>query len=117
MFIALWATFFVEWWRVREQTLGLRFGTRNSFCVEKRRAQYKPGFSWWQREFRMLLTVPVIVAFGGILVAVLTATFFFDAFITSTKGQADNSSDSLLPSFLSSSRLDSLRYTTPSPFA
>ncbi|KAH6916436.1 calcium-activated chloride channel-domain-containing protein [Coprinopsis sp. MPI-PUGE-AT-0042] len=80
--IALWATFFIEWWRVREQTLGLRFGTRNSFRVEKRRAQYKPGLSWWQREFRMLLTVPVIVAFGATLVAILTATFVFEAFIT-----------------------------------
>ncbi|TFK25156.1 DUF590-domain-containing protein [Coprinopsis marcescibilis] len=80
--VALWATIFVEWWRVHERILSLKFGTRNSFRVEKRRAQYKPGIAWWNRELRILLTLPVILAFGAALFAIVTGIFVFEAFIT-----------------------------------
>ena len=80
--LCLWSITFVEWWRVRERILGLRFGTRGSFKVEKRRPQYKPGMTWWARELRILATIPIILIWAGILAALLTAIFVFEAFIT-----------------------------------
>ncbi|KAJ3774182.1 calcium-activated chloride channel-domain-containing protein [Lentinula raphanica] len=78
----LWSIGFVEWWRVRERLISLRFGVRGSFRVEKRRAQYDPKFSWWKRELRMLASVPVILAFAALLSALMTGIFVFEAFVT-----------------------------------
>ncbi|KAF9461505.1 calcium-activated chloride channel-domain-containing protein [Collybia nuda] len=80
--VFVWSVIFVEWWRVRERILSLRFGTRGSFRVEKRRAEYIPGFSWWKRELRMVASLPVLLLFAGILVALLTGIFVFEAFVT-----------------------------------
>ncbi|KAG6855942.1 hypothetical protein H0H87_009135 [Tephrocybe sp. NHM501043] len=77
-----WSVIFVEWWRVHERILSLRFGTRGSFRVEKRRADYKPGFSWWRRELRILVSIPVLLLFAGTLAALLTGIFVFEAFVT-----------------------------------
>ncbi|GLB43323.1 putative calcium-activated chloride channel [Lyophyllum shimeji] len=80
--VLIWSVVFVEWWRVRERTLSQRFGTHGSFRVEKRRADYKPGFPWWKRELRILASLPVILLFAGILTALLTGIFVFEAFVT-----------------------------------
>ncbi|KAF9480330.1 DUF590-domain-containing protein [Pholiota conissans] len=80
--ICLWSIIFVEWWRIHERKLSIRFGTRGSFKVEKRRVQYKPGMSWWVRELRVLASIPVIIFFAGILSAILTGIFIFEAFVT-----------------------------------
>ncbi|GAW00708.1 DUF590-domain-containing protein [Lentinula edodes] len=61
----LWSIGFVEWWRVRERLISLRFGTRGSFRVEKRRAH-----------------VPVILGFAALLFALMTGIFVFEAFVT-----------------------------------
>ena len=50
--------------------------------MEKRRFQYKAGMSWWVRELRVLASVPVILLFAGILGAILTGIFVFEAFVT-----------------------------------
>jgi len=80
--ISIWSISFVEWWRVHERILSLRFGTRGSFRVEKRRAQYKPGMRWWVRELRIIASIPVILLFAGVLFAMLTGIFIFEAFVT-----------------------------------
>ncbi|KAJ6471863.1 calcium-activated chloride channel-domain-containing protein [Mycena sanguinolenta] len=80
--IVLWSVVFVEWWRVRERRLSLRFGTRGSFRVEKQRARYIDGFPWWKHELRMIASLPVILLFAGILVSILTGIFVFEAFVT-----------------------------------
>ncbi|KAJ7599368.1 calcium-activated chloride channel-domain-containing protein [Mycena floridula] len=80
--LLLWSTVFVEWWRVRERLISLRFGTRGSFRVEKRRAQHIPGFPWWKREMRMLASIPVILLFAAILLTLLTVIFVLEAFVT-----------------------------------
>jgi len=80
--LSIWSIVFVEWWRVHERILSLRLGTRGSFKVEKRRAQYKQGLSWWARELRVLASVPVILLFASILSAILTGIFVFEAFVT-----------------------------------
>ena len=80
--LSIWSITFVEWWRIHERILSLRFGTRGSFRVEKRRVQYKPGMSWWVRELRVLASIPIIILFGGLLSALLTMIFVFEAFVT-----------------------------------
>ncbi|KAF7345518.1 hypothetical protein MVEN_01570400 [Mycena venus] len=80
--IVLWSIVFVEWWRVRERLLSLRFGTRGSFRVERRRARYIEGFPWWKHELRMLAALPVILLFAAVLLAILTGIFVFEAFVT-----------------------------------
>ncbi|KAF8877895.1 calcium-activated chloride channel-domain-containing protein [Infundibulicybe gibba] len=80
--VFVWSVVFVEWWRVRERIISLRFGTRGSFRVEKRRAQYIPGFAWWKRELRMVASLPIILLFAGVLAALLTGIFVFEAFVT-----------------------------------
>lgn len=80
--LCIWSIVFVEWWRVHERILSLQFGTRGSFKVEKRRAQYKKGMSWWSRELRVLASIPVILLFAGVLCALLTGIFVFEAFVT-----------------------------------
>ncbi|KAJ6504498.1 calcium-activated chloride channel-domain-containing protein, partial [Mycena vulgaris] len=80
--VVLWSVIYVEWWRVRERILSLRFGTRGSFRVEKRRAQYIDGFPWWKRELRMVASLPVILLFAAVLVSILTGIFVFEAFVT-----------------------------------
>jgi len=80
--LCIWSIVFVEWWRVRERRLGLLFGTRGSFKVEKRRPQYKDGMSWWARELRILASVPIILVWAAVLSTIITAIFVFEAFIT-----------------------------------
>jgi anoctamin-10 len=78
----IWSVVYVEWWRVQERILSLRWGTRGVSRVEKQRPQYKPGVTWWQRDLRVLASIPVIIFFSVILAALLTAIFFLEAFVT-----------------------------------
>ncbi|TRM65471.1 calcium-activated chloride channel-domain-containing protein [Schizophyllum amplum] len=80
--ILIWAVGFTEWWRVKEKIISLRFGSRGSFRVERRRAQYNPGFPWWKREMRILASLPLITLYALVLVALLTGIFVFEAFVT-----------------------------------
>ncbi|KAF9529637.1 calcium-activated chloride channel-domain-containing protein [Crepidotus variabilis] len=80
--LSIWSIVFVEWWRVQERILSLKFSTRGSFKVEKCRAQHKPGMAWWSRELRVFASIPVIIFWAGLLTAILTGIFVFEAFIT-----------------------------------
>ncbi|KAI0076569.1 DUF590-domain-containing protein [Panus rudis PR-1116 ss-1] len=79
--LVLWSISFVEWWRIKQRVLSVRWGTRGSFRVEKRRAQYK-HIAWWKRDLRILTSVPVILFFAAILAVILTGIFVFEAFVT-----------------------------------
>ena len=79
--LLLWYITFVEWWRIKQRKLSVRWGTKGSFRVEKRRAQYVP-LSWWRKDLRALASLPVILFFGSVLAAILTGIFVFEAFVT-----------------------------------
>lgn len=79
--LLLWSITFVEWWRIKQRQLSVRWGTKGSFRVEKRRAQYVP-LSWWRKDLRALASLPVILFFASILAVLLTAIFVFEAFVT-----------------------------------
>ncbi|KAH9849898.1 DUF590-domain-containing protein [Lenzites betulinus] len=79
--LLLWSVVFVEWWRIKQRILSVRWGTKGSFRVEKRRAQYVP-LSWWRKDLRMLASLPVILLFASVLAVILTGIFIFEAFVT-----------------------------------
>jgi hypothetical protein len=79
--LLVWAVTFVEWWRIKQRILSVQWGTRGSFRVEKRRAQYQP-IEWWRRELRILSSVPLILFFAVVLACLLTSIFIFEAFVT-----------------------------------
>jgi len=81
VFLVLWSITFVEWWRIKQRVLAVRWGTRGSFRVEKRRANYK-AIAWWRRDLRIMTSIPVILFFAAILAVLLTGIFVFEAFIT-----------------------------------
>ncbi|KAI0358315.1 DUF590-domain-containing protein [Trametes cingulata] len=79
--LLLWSVTFVEWWRIKQRVLSVRWGTKGSFRVEKRRAQYAP-LPWWKKDMRMLASLPVILLFASVLAVTLTGIFIFEAFVT-----------------------------------
>jgi anoctamin-10 len=80
--LVVWATSFAEWWRVRERVLSVRWSTRGSFSVERRRAQYVGNTSWQARELRTAASVPLILLAAGFLACLLTGLFVFEAFLS-----------------------------------
>ena len=79
--LLLWSIVFVEWWRIRQRQLSVRWGTKGSFRVEKRRAQHVP-LSWWRKDLRALASLPLILFFASVLAVLLTGIFVFEAFVT-----------------------------------
>jgi len=85
--LVIWSISFIEYWRIRQRILSIRWGTRGSFRVERRRANYEDivgggRFPWWKRDLRILASIPVILFFAGILAALLLAIFVVEAFVT-----------------------------------
>jgi len=80
--LLIWSIAFVEWWRIRERILSLRWGTRGSFLAEKHRVEWTPGSPWWRRDLIVAASIPVMFMFAGILAALLTAIFIFEVFVT-----------------------------------
>ncbi|GJJ11388.1 hypothetical protein Clacol_005621 [Clathrus columnatus] len=100
--LTLWSISWVEWWRVREKIIAVRWGTLGSYKAERRRVGFKPdqgkmsvkndptsefddldaAFPWYKRELRILASVPLIILFGALLAAVLTGIFIIEAFVT-----------------------------------
>ena len=80
--VFVWSVVFVEWWRLQERILSVRWCTRGSFRVEKRRADFIPGVPWWRKEARKMASAPVILLFAIALAVVLTGVFILEAFVT-----------------------------------
>jgi anoctamin-10 len=89
MLLLLWSTIFVEYWKVCERKISIRWGSHGSFRVEKRRHDFDPDYDSeirWRsdlsRLLRILASVPIIIAFAGILTIILTGIFVLEAFVT-----------------------------------
>lgn len=86
----------MEAWRVRERVLAVHWRTRGAFRVERRRVvpgngnvqetveigERETKIAWWNRDLRILASLPVILFFASILAALLTAIFILEAFVT-----------------------------------
>ncbi|TDL23837.1 DUF590-domain-containing protein [Rickenella mellea] len=86
--LMIWSITFVEFWRLREKKLAVRWGTRGATRVERRRyaedGEDMGGtkFPWWKRDMRVAASVPLITLFGLLLAALLTGIFIIEAFVT-----------------------------------
>lgn len=81
--LLLWSVIFVEWWRIKERKLSVKWGVRGASNVETLRAEYIPeGDLWWKRELKMVASFPVIVGYAILLIALMTSIFVFEAFVT-----------------------------------
>ena len=80
--LLLWSISFTQWWSIRERILSAQWGTRGSFNVEKRRKDYIPGFPWWKRDLRIVISIPVIIFFAAVLAGLLMVIFILEAFVT-----------------------------------
>ena len=107
----------VEWWRIRERKLAVRWGSRGAFRVEKRRVEFdaiigKRGstsdyddddnepFPWWKREIRILTSLPVIALAALALTGILTGLFIIEAFVTHLYTGPGHQVASLFPTIL-----------------
>jgi len=106
----------VEWWRIRERKLAVRWGSRGAFRVEKRRVEFdavigKRGstsdyyddnevFPWWKREIRILTSLPVIMLAALALTGLLTGLFIMEAFVTHLYTGSGHQVASLFPTIL-----------------
>ncbi|WFD20148.1 hypothetical protein MCAP1_002392 [Malassezia caprae] len=87
--LVIWATIFLEMWKIRERALAVRWGmtgvsrhaTRNiSFqpsAVVKDKITGEPTevFEEWRREMRIIASLPVILIFIVLLLSILTLNF------------------------------------------
>jgi len=90
--LCLWSVTFVEWWRIRERVIAIRWGSQGARAVEKRRPEFIASskhddpdvedFPWYVREGRTAAGIPVILVFALMLAGLNTAIFTFEAFIT-----------------------------------
>ena len=85
--LVLWATTFVEYWKVLERKISVRWGTYGAFRVEKLRHDYvSDGRPPLQRDLhrvsRMAASIPVILGFVAVLAGILSTLFAIEAFVT-----------------------------------
>jgi len=111
IFVVFWSVGFVEWWRIRERKLAVRWGTRGAIKVEKLRVEFQPvrkmededsdaGFPWYKRELRILTSLPVIGAFAVLLAILLTVIFVIEPFVTDFYTGPGHQVVSLVPTIL-----------------
>ena len=85
--LVLWATCFVEYWKIVERKLSVRWGTYGAFRVEKLRHDYVGGDdSPLQKDLRkatrVAASIPVILGFVAVLGGILTTLFAIEAFVS-----------------------------------
>lgn len=91
--LSAWSIVFVEWWRLKQRSISIRWGSFGAEKVQLRRSQFKgandsndehddTSFPWWKRESRILASLPVIAIFATALTLLLTTIFVVEAFVT-----------------------------------
>eukprot|EP00808_Paulinella_micropora_P004205 g19562.t1 len=90
LLVALWAAFFLEFWKRRQATLGALWGVTDFHETEQTRPEYKgelkksvvdasveKQYPFWRRLFRLLLGNSVVfVLIGAVLASVFGIVFF-----------------------------------------
>lgn len=130
--LVLWATTFVEYWKVVERKISVQWGTYGAFRVEKLRPDYTSDDSTplqkdLNRAARVAASIPVILGFVAVLAGILTTLFAIEAFITRlytgplhqhvVSGAPTNNAPGLMIYSLLFSRVSSIRSSSwlPSP--
>ena len=79
------ATAFVEYWKVVERKISIRWGTYGARQAEKPRHDYvesDPLGEDLRRAAQMVKSIPSILGFGVLLAGILTTLFSIEAFIS-----------------------------------
>lgn len=93
--LLVWATAFLEVWRIRERKLAVRWGMSGVSHVAARNESFSPRkivrasvtgepeevFEWWRRDLRYMVTLPITLAFVALLVLTITALFVFEVIL------------------------------------
>ena len=87
LLLVLWATTFIEYWKIVERKIAVQWGTYGAFRVEKLRHDYindcsSPLQKDLKRAGRMVVSIPVILGFVATLAGILTTLFAIETFIT-----------------------------------
>ncbi|TIA88588.1 hypothetical protein E3P99_02520 [Wallemia hederae] len=85
--ISIYATAFVEYWRVQEQVLAVEWGVDGVSAVSEASkggagagAEKNKTSPWYIRESKVLLSIPILALFACLLAALLTSIFLVEAF-------------------------------------
>lgn len=87
--LVIWATIFLEMWKIREQALAVRWGMTGVSRHATRNTSFQPSaivndkvtgeptevFEEWHRELRIIASLPVILIFILLLLSILTLNF------------------------------------------
>lgn len=93
--IVLWSVLFVEWWRIRERILAVRWGTYNASLATPR-AQFKgivdkidpitgeqkKSQPWHVTELRQLFSVPILLGAAAVLIFCICGIFTTEVLLT-----------------------------------
>ncbi|GAA96390.1 hypothetical protein E5Q_03057 [Mixia osmundae IAM 14324] len=110
--LILWAIIFVEGWTMREKVLSVRWQTHAlSTKGGRRRAQFKPAtlrtspvtglqepfFPWYNREGRILATVPALAVFSALLSGLICIIYTAEVLINEVYDGPGKKAFSLIP--------------------
>lgn len=112
--VVLWAIVFVEFWRIRERMLAVRWGMTGVSSVSERNSHFTPRtkslspitgieeevFENWRRDVRYLLCIPVTILFLVFLVCTMAAIFLFQVVVDEVYDGPAKSFVTLIPTIL-----------------
>lgn len=87
--LVIWATIFLEMWKIRERALAVRWGMTGVSRHATRNASFQPSavvddkitgertevFEEWRRELRIIASLPVVFLYILLLLSILTLNF------------------------------------------
>ena len=112
--VVLWAIVFVEFWRIRERMLAVRWGMTGVSSVSERNSHFTPRtkslspitgmeeevFENWRRDVRHALCMPVTILFLVLLVSTMAAIFLFQVVVDEVYDGPAKSFVTLIPTIL-----------------
>ena len=112
--VVLWAIVFVEFWRMRERMLAVRWGMTGVSSVSERNSHFTPRtkslspitgmeeevFENWRRDVRHMLCIPVTILFLVLLVSTMAAIFLFQVVVDEVYDGPAKSFVTLIPTIL-----------------
>ena len=112
--VVLWAIVFVEFWRIRERMLAVRWGMTGVSSVSERNSHFTPRtkslspitgmeeevFENWRRDVRHMLCIPVTILFLVLLVSTMAAIFLFQVVVDEVYDGPAKSFVTLIPTIL-----------------
>ena len=101
LFISIWSCAFVEYWKIREKMIAIKWNCEGSKNVEMTRENVlNKNDNWLFRELKILISIPILLIFAMLLISLLTFIFMIEAFGIQFYNGPYKSYISLLPTVL-----------------